>query len=346
MNHVKNLFKKKILPIILVMGIIHLVYLAWRSFSDEANLWAGMKYSFYFFLIIAVILLFLLLKNLMGKKNKTTETTIETTGSPEITFAEPKAPVNLKNALQQTKQLREEGRYRDVIQLLWPFYEQDFSDPAIAIFLTEAYNNLEENRTARNLAQKTLEYNPENIALLEQLAAAQYVLDETEDALQTAQKILQLQPHNIIAKRIAGNTLAETGEYDKAMTIFLELERLDELSGNNKFHLADCYMEKEDYETAIDYLKAVMVDSGECHVCWNNIAYCYKKLYLLMDCIDAADKSLEINEEYANPMFHKAEALYEMGIINEAFEWAEKASRLGYAPAYQALASWMVDLKK
>jgi tetratricopeptide (TPR) repeat protein len=346
MIHVKNLFKKKILPIILVMGIIHLVYLAWRSFSEEVNLWTGMKNSVYLFFIIAIILLFMLLKKLMGKKNITNEVTIEIPKSPEKTIIEPENPVNPYELIQQAKQLRKEDRYREIVHLLWPMYEKDFSDSSIALFLTEAYNNLEENGTARNLAQKALEYNPENIALLEQLAAAQYVLDETEEALQTAQKILQLQPHNIIAKRIAGNTLAETGEYDKAMTIFLELERLNELSSNNKFHLADCYMEKEEYETAIDYLKEVMVDSGECHVCWNNIAYCYKNLFLFLDCIEAAEKSLEIKDDYANPMFHKAEALYEMGIINEAFEWAEKAAKLGYAPATQAMASWMVDLKK
>jgi tetratricopeptide (TPR) repeat protein len=307
---------------------------------------AGTKYSVFIIVNFAFMMLFKFYKILVGKKSKTTEALIESPKFPEKTIIEPEVPINPKTVLQRAKQLKEESHYREIIHLLWPFYEQDFSDPAIALFLTEAYNNLEENGTARNLAQKTLKYNPENIALLEQLAAAQYVLDETEDALQTTQKILQLQPHNIIAKRIAGNTLAETGEYEKAMSIFIELERLDELSGNNKFHLADCYMEKEDYETAIDYLRQVMVDSGECHVCWNNIAYCYKKLYLLMDCIDAADKSLEINEEYANPMFHKAEALYEMGIFNEALEWAEKAAKLGYAPAYQALASWMVDLKK
>jgi tetratricopeptide (TPR) repeat protein len=329
-----------------MIGIICLIYLVWWSFLGEANLWEGTKYPIFIIVILAFMILFKFYKILFGKKSRTNEATIESPKSPEKTIIEPEVPINPKAVLQRAKQLKEKSRYREIIHLLWPFYEQDFSDPAIALFLTEAYNNLEENGTARNLAQKTLEYNPENIALLEQLAAAQYVLDETEDALQTTQKILQLQPHNIVAKRITGNTLAETGEYDMAMNIFLELERLDELSSNNKFHLADCYMEKEEYETAIDYLKAVMVDSGECHVCWNNIAYCYKKLYLLMDCIDAADKSLEINEEYANPMFHKAEALYEMGIFNEALEWAEKAAKLGYAPAYQALASWMVDLKK
>lgn len=346
MKYAKNMFKKKILPIILAIGITYLLYLAWWSFSEEVNLWDGVKYAVFFILIVAIIIIFMLLKKLMSKKNMIAETIIETIETPDKSITEAEAPVNPKNALQQAKKLKEEGRNREVIQLLWPFYEQDFSDPVIALFITETHNKLEEYGTARNLAQKSLEYNPENIALLEQLAVAHYLLDETEDAHQTTGKILQLQPHNIMAKRIAADTLTELGEYEKALPIFLELERLEELSSTNKFNMAECFMEKEEYETAIDYLRAVMVDSGKCHVCWNNIAYCYKKLFLLMDCIDAADKSLEINKEYANPMFHKAEALYEMGIINEAFEWAEKAAKRGYAPATQAMASWMVDLKK
>jgi tetratricopeptide (TPR) repeat protein len=255
--------------------------------------------------------------------------------------------LNNKNALiQQAKQLKEEGRYKEVVLLLWPLFEQDFSDPIIALYLAEAQNQLGEYGQSRNLLLNALKSNPKNISLLQELAIAQFYSDEAESALQTSQKILQLQPHNIVAKRVAADTLTELGDHEKAFPIFKELERLDKLTNHNIYNLSNCYIEREEYEQAIMYLKKHIDENGECEVCWNNIAYCYKKMEMFIECIDAADKSLTINAEYANPMFHKAAALYELGIFEEAFEWAEKSAKLGSSNAAETLADWKINFEE
>jgi len=246
----------------------------------------------------------------------------------------------------KAKALKEEGRDREVIHLLWPLFEQDSTDPLISLYLAESYNQLEEYGQARKVVQNALKKNPANISLLQVLGQALYFKQETNSALETARQILRLQPHNIIARRLEADALSDLGEHQKAIAAFQELERLDQLSNLNLFNLADCYIEIQEYETAIEYLKTMMKNTGDCAVCWNNIAYCFKKLDLLMDCIDAADRSLEIDPDYAHPLFHKAEAYYSLGLFEEAFELCEKSANLGNSAAAETLADWKIDFEE
>jgi len=131
---------------------------------------------------------------------------------------------------------------------------------------------------------------------------------------------------SIISEMIQnGNVLFNTSEYDKAMTTFDQVLKLDSRSVDALNGKGLVFNNLGKYQEAISLFDMALKIDPNFVETLNNKGMALSNLGKYQEAISLFDMALKIDPNFVDALYNKADALGELGSYDEAFIWTEKA---------------------
>jgi tetratricopeptide (TPR) repeat protein len=138
--------------------------------------------------------------------------------------------------------------------------------------------------------------------------------------------VSQTNNSSIISEMIQnGNALINTSEYDKAMTTFDQVLKLDSRSVDALNGKGLVFNNLGKYQEAISLFDMALKIDPNFVETLNNKGMALSNLGKYQEAISLFDMALKIDPNFVDALYNKADALGELGSYEEAYIWTEKA---------------------
>ena len=138
--------------------------------------------------------------------------------------------------------------------------------------------------------------------------------------------VSQANNYSIISEMIQnGNAFFNTSEYDKAMTTFDQVLKLDSSSVDALNGKGLVFNNLGKYQEAISLFDMALKIDPNFVETLNNKGIALSNLGKYQEAISWFDMALKIDPNFVGALYNKADALGELGSYEEAFIWTEKA---------------------
>ena len=159
--------------------------------------------------------------------------------------------------------------------------------------------------------------------------------------------VSQTNNSSIISEMIQnGNALFNTSEYDKAMTTFDQVLKLDSRSVDALNGKGLVLNNLGKYQEAISWFDMALKIDPNFVETLNNKGMALSNLGKYQEAISWFDMALKIDPNFVDALYNKADALGELGSYEEAFIWTEKALAIDTANQNTSMSTSTVASKR
>ncbi|QKZ14828.1 tetratricopeptide repeat protein [Spirosoma sp. KUDC1026] len=186
----------------------------------------------------------------------------------------------LEQIIHQAKQLFEEKKYQEIINLLNDDCLIQYTNAALYAWRARAHARLNETEAAFSYAQKSIDIDPQLAISYLSRGNAWYGKSEYNKAISDYTEAIRLDSSEAYAFGNRGLAWYGKKEYNKAISDYTEAIRLDP-KANRYVNRGLVWAEKGEYDKAIsDYTEAIRLDSSEAYAFGNRgLAWYGKKEY-------------------------------------------------------------------
>lgn len=217
------------------------------------------------------------------------------------------------------------GLYAEAHQLTVAILEDD--DVELDIALAELgflYFEAEHIDEAILYFTKSLEYNSENIEVLNDLVYAYEAKGDFLLAIDTCEKILDIDPYSFDIWLVLGKLYTLIEEYEKAIDAFDFALTLDDSNDNILKLKAHCLLLSEQYDKAIEILMQCIDLSPDDELLYLTLADCYLVNERYDDALSVLVKCEAVSGETVNTILKKAKVFLHKGSENEVRDLVDK----------------------
>jgi tetratricopeptide (TPR) repeat protein len=196
--------------------------------------------------------------------------------------------------------------------------------------------------------QITLEFNPENAAVLSNLGAALQATGRLEEAVSSCQKAIAIKPDYVEAYYNLGITLKAQGKLEAAVKSFQKAIVIKPDFTKVYYNLGAALQEQGNLEAAVaSYQKAIAIKPDYVDA-YSNIGNVLQEQGNLEAAVASYQKAIAIKPDFAEAHSNLGAALQEQGNLEEAITSYQKAIaiRPDFANAYSNLGVALMDVGK
>lgn len=189
-----------------------------------------------------------------------------------------------------------------------------------------------------------IKVNPEALAYIT-LGDEVFKLDDYRQAIVHYSRAIELDPKNHYPFSKRGKCYQMTQQYDRALEDLFKSKVLDDNFENNQ-SIAECYLFKKEFTSAVEYFDTAVKKLGEVEVidtdnvmgrnyeatkarALNNQAVCYFNLQQFDKAIDCTNKGIKANPNYPNNYSMRGIIYLQQGNRSQAIIDLQNAARLG-----------------
>ncbi len=152
----------------------------------------------------------------------------------------------------------QKGHYDEAVPLLLSAIQIEPKSAKAYALLLWSYEKLGKKEEAKDVMEKVLLLNPDDLSIREQLADVYYGLSDYETAESLYRDILDKEPKKNIKKKLA-EVLVWQKKYDEAIPVLEELTKAEPKNLELAELVADVYAWSKKYDKAIESYRALLV---------------------------------------------------------------------------------------
>ena len=191
----------------------------------------------------------------------------------------------------------------------------------------QALKNHQNNNlvVAKNLYNKIIQIEPNNIGALNNLGLVFQSLGESQEAISCYKKVIQIEPNNISALNNLGLVFQSLGEFQKAKKYYEKVIGIDANYVNANFNLGNVLNSLGNYIEAKKYYEKVIGIDPNHKDGFNNLGVIFKELGQYKEAIDCYKKAIKIDPNHKDVFNNLGVIFKELGQYKEAIKYFEKA---------------------
>jgi len=218
----------------------------------------------------------------------------------------------------------------------------------IHLDLAFEYENLEDFEAAIECLKNALELNPENEAVLFELAYCYDLAGADEACISFFRQFTNEQPYSSVAWYNLGNVYAKLEQFEESNQALDLAIAIDERFSSAYFSKARNLLILSRFEEAIACYEETLVFDGPQAITYSFIGECYEKMERLEQALINYDQSIALDPEWVDAWIGRGVVKDMQGKLTEAFQCLQHAVRLNAEnpDAWFCLASVLARAKR
>jgi len=201
--------------------------------------------------------------------------------------------------------------------------------PDVAFDLAAGYSGLEKNDSAYYVIDVALIADTANLSLLKAKMPVCIDLLKMDETIKTGMKLLAYGDSSSYVLNNLGKAYYLTKEYQKAIDMYLAIERAQQPTESTFYYTSLCYRELSDYKKAEDYMKLSIKEGLSPYL--SNYYQILGEIYEKTGMIKSANTSYHKSLDFQNT----GGVYYNLGLLND-FKMDNKKAALTYYNLYLA----------
>ncbi|QIA08218.1 tetratricopeptide repeat protein [Draconibacterium halophilum] len=219
------------------------------------------------------------------------------------------------------------------------------ANPSSQLFYKKGvvYKNLQNYQQALEVFLTGLQYDTDNMAMLEETAECFSILGNNQDAIAFYEKALQVEPNNLVLAGKLGRVHINLEEYKTAYNVFSEIYEKDSTNVYWNKQLAYCSFRVFQREKARDLYEKVLEANPRDHGTYINLIHCYnwkKEANAIMATIDSGLVHFPADKEL---LLERAMFFYKTKRYGPAMLQFEKYLEQEKQPAFEILMNYGIS---